>query len=97
MAIDFGASLDKILATYSQVSQVRAQTDIAKYNAVGAQQQATLHDPQAMNPREAYSSGNAVNPAMMQGAGYQMPGVNPGFVYAGLGVVGLAVLWKALK
>ena len=69
MAIDFGASLDKLLGAYTQVSQVRAQVDLAKYNAVADKQNATLHAPQAMNPREAYSSGNAINPAMMQTAG----------------------------
>jgi hypothetical protein len=96
MAIDFGASLDKILGAYTQVSQVRSQVDLAKYNAVAANQQALLNAPEAVNARESYATGNAQNPYVMPGnAG--MGSVPPAVIYGGFALAGIALLMMARR
>lgn len=100
MAIDFGASLDKILETYSKVSEVRAAKDVAKYQAAGARQQALLDLPQGYTASEAYATGNAPNPAYMMpnnlGASASMQ-VPKEVIYGGLGLAALFVAWKVLQ
>lgn len=96
MAIDFKGSLESILNAYTQVSQVRANADVARYQAAGANQQALLHNPVGVNAREAYATGNAANPALINSAGGG-GGVPPAVIYGGLAVLGVGLLVVALK
>lgn len=99
MAIDFNGSLDKILAAYTKVSEVRAVKDVAKYQAAGAQQQALLNMPQGYTASEAYATGNANNPAYMPanlGASASMQ-IPKELIYGGLGLVAAFVAWKMFK
>jgi NADPH:quinone reductase-like Zn-dependent oxidoreductase len=101
MAIDFGASLDKILEAYTKVSEVRAAKDIAKYQTAGATQQALLNLPQGYTASEAYAVGNAANPAYQgayPGALYpQSANNNNLLIYGAVGLVAAVVLIKVLK
>lgn len=101
MAIDFGASLDKILGAYTKVTEVRTQANIAKWQAAGQVQNATLNAPEGYNPREAYSIGNAANPAMQNGVasggGGAMSSIPPPVLYGGLALAGVALLLLARR
>lgn len=93
MAIDLGDLLDKTLDTYQAVSVARVQRDTAKYQNAGADQQQTLHPSEAVNAREAYSTGNAVNPAAATG-GY-LDRIPKPLLYGSMGLLGLALILRA--
>ena len=96
MAIDFKGSLDSILNAYTKVSEVRAGADVARFNAAGMQQQSLLHNPQGLNQREAYATGNAANQALRENSA-RGGGVPPAVIYGGLAVLGVGLLVVALK
>ncbi len=98
MAIDFGASLDKILGAYQAVSVARTERDIAKYQAAGEVQKAVLNAPQGYTPGESYATGNAVNPYVAGGSGASGSFAIPApAIYGGLALVAAVMLYKAVK
>ncbi|HCS65469.1 MAG TPA: hypothetical protein DIW64_16165 [Cellvibrio sp.] len=100
MAIDFNASLDKLLNTYTKVSEVRAATSVAKYNTAAQMQQSTFNAPVGYTASEAYAVGNAnplgVGNAVPVGASASMS-IPKELIYGGLGLAALALAWKVLK
>lgn len=96
MAIDFNATLDKLLGAYTQVSQVRAATSVAKYNTAAQTQQAMLNSPQGYTASEAYAVGNARAPgaSVPMGVSASIP---KELIYGGLGLGALLLAWKVMK
>lgn len=99
MAIDFNASLDKILGTYTTISQARAERDIAKYQAAASMQQAALNPPVGYTATGAYAIGNATVPGAAP-AQYQQSyfdRIPKELLYGSVGLLGFALLLKAVK
>lgn len=93
--MDFGSILDRTIGAYESVSVARIDRDTAKYMNAGQAQANALHSSEAMTPTEAYSTGNAVNPAS-NAKGFLERNGKPLMVGAALLVsVGLAI--KAMR
>lgn len=97
MAIDFKGSLDSLLQAYTQVTQVRATADVAKYNAAAQAQQAMFSSPVGYTSSEAYATGNArPTSAVPVGASASMQ-IPKELIYGGLGLAALGLAWKVFK
>jgi len=97
VAIDLNATLNSLLSTYSKVSEVRAATSVAKYNAAASAQQANFNAPVGYTASQAYATGNA------QMAGGYPVGASASMslpkelIYGALGLGVLAIAWKMAR
>jgi hypothetical protein len=96
MSINLGAILDKSIDAYGSISVARAERDTARYNAAVETQRAALHNSEAVNPTEAYATGNAPSPAA-QSVGNYVNRIPKPLLYGSMGLLGVAILAKALR
>lgn len=96
--MDFGGILDNLMGHYATTQKLKNERDAIRYATAGRDQQATLHDSEAMTTGEAYATGNA----RVEGAGQSSMGgyidqIPKPLLYGSLGLLGVGLLLKAVK
>lgn len=95
-SFNFGATLDKLIGAYSQVSMARAKVDAIKYGGAVDNQNSTLNSPQGTKYANNTATAAALNRAGSLGNAGTMV-IPPALVYGGLALGVGFLLIKALK